>query len=163
MKIVLSVLSAFILVVLSGCAASGKSGPAIDIYPVTYSLAIQTDRHHIKDSKQEWSAFIESNKSKLLTQPVILAWTTSDGAKFARQAKKELIRLGVSSEYINEKEVESAAEQRFDFQVSVVEHRVVVPICEPIKVGTYHTGAGCYAESARWQSMVRPEKMSGSK
>ncbi|MEL0636583.1 hypothetical protein V6259_07355 [Marinomonas sp. TI.3.20] len=162
MRILISVFAVFLLIGVSGCtnSASGLNGPSIDVFPVTYRLALQTDKAHIRKSKQEWSDFIQQNKVMLQTQAVTLTWVTRSGAQFEKHAKQDLMILGVSPDNITESKLDSGFNQHFDFQVLVTQHKVVTPICQPFEVEDYNAAkTGCYVESARWQSMVRPERM----
>jgi hypothetical protein len=147
---------------LSGCTNTEqvRRGPVIDVFPVTYTLSLQTDKNNVIKSRQELASFIEANSEILFNQPVTLFWATQNGLKFKQEAKRELTALGVPSDNIQEQRIDGDANNHFDFQISVKQHKVVVPICKLAKVDNYDgVESGCYTESMRWQSMERPERM----
>lgn len=162
LKRALSVTAILAILSIVGCAPTSieRKGPEIDLYPVTHSLSLQSDVNYLKKSKSEWAKFADQHNTVLMNQPIELHWANSTGASLMRFVKKDLLSRGANLENISQVEMPEIRSERFDFQLRVTEYKVVTPICHLVKVSDYDsTSQGCYTESARWQSMVRPETM----
>lgn len=151
-----------ILVVLMGCSSgrADQPGPVIDVYPVYATLALQTDRQQQAKAQTRLETFLREQHSALVTQQIILYWSTSHGQRFAEKTMQKLRTLGVDPEHLRIKQVPSGFGQHFDFQMEILAHKVVVPVCPYAQVSRFgQEGSGCFTESMRWQSMVNPHKM----
>lgn len=147
---------------LMGCASGreDKPGPAIDIYPTVASLALQTDAIQKIKSNEALNMFMAQNHQALMTQEINLLWSTSQGKEFAQEAAAKLRLLGVEVNHLRIEKMASGFGQHFDFRLELLSHRVVAPVCQYVKIGQFgQEGKACFTESARWQSMVRPERM----
>ncbi|MCG3725520.1 hypothetical protein ACXHPE_01885 [Vibrio cincinnatiensis] len=151
-----------ILVALMGCSSgrADQPGPAIDVYPVYATLALQTDRQQQAKAQTRLEEFLREQHSVLVTQQIVLYWSTSHGERFAENTMQKLRTLGVAPEHVRMEKLPAGFGQHFDFQMEILSHHVVVPICPYAQVSRFgQEGSGCFTESLRWQSMVNPHNM----
>ncbi len=145
------------LVLMIGCVekVNERFGPEIDVYPVTFSIALSKS----KESDGKLSAFFDKYENEILNHGVKISWFSTKGKKWADKINKELLKNGVNKELIilsnEEKKV-----SHFDIKLSLVTHKVQVTTCEYANIGTIgNVSSGCFVENARWSSMVNPQKM----
>lgn len=151
-----------LLWVLIGCSSGrpDQSGPAIEVYPVLTSLALQTNRQQLAKAQTRLDDFLHEQHAALVTQQIVLYWHTPDGERFAIKTRQKLRSLGVASEQLRLEKSSNSFGQHFDFKVDILAHKVVVPVCPYAQVSRFgQEGTGCFIESSRWQSMVNPQKM----
>jgi hypothetical protein len=144
---------------LFGCAQiEDRKGSYVDIYPVDYRLSLHLEDATNAQSKRELDSFIEQYWSLITTQPVSLVATSKKGLQFAASTRRYLLTHGVEADHISmHKDI---GVSNYDFEMSVVQNKVVMPSCVYHAVGHYDQGDdGCYSENARWSSFVRPERM----
>jgi hypothetical protein len=147
------------LLALLGCAqVEDRKGTHIDIYPIDYRLSLHLEDATNSQSKRELDAFIEQYWSIITTQPISLIATSKKGIQFATATQRYLLTHGVESDHISIEKDLSVSD--YDFEMSILQNKVVTPSCHYHAVGQYDQGDdGCYSESARWSSFVRPERM----
>ncbi|WP_217543454.1 hypothetical protein [Vibrio metschnikovii] len=158
-NVIITLIALFSLI---GCSSgqAERPGPAIDVYPILTSLALQTNPQQQAEAQRALDDFIQAQHSALVTQQVILFSTSEQGERFANQVLSQLRRLGVAENNMHIEKTPLAANQQFDFKIQILSHQVVVPICSAAQISRLgHEGRGCYSESLRWQSMVNPHKM----
>ncbi|CED57501.1 hypothetical protein ACU5DF_07750 [Aliivibrio wodanis] len=158
-KTVLLVLAALSI---SGCAEhiSERNGTKVDVVPVTYSLSLKVKPEQFKSAEKELNIFLNEHKKLILTQKITLTWRTKLGKEWVNETQKRLLIKGVSEHNITVEQNRAGFGERFDYEIKVTVHKALLSVCQYPKVGHYgEPGDGCYSESARWQSMVNPEKM----
>lgn len=141
-----------------------REGATIEIVPVTYSLSVDINKNKVAAAWEELDQFVELNWDKVSTQAVVFTWYTSEGKTLAEQYHKHLLGKGVNRTQLSiQQAINYGQENPFDLQFKTVMNKVVVEVCDYPKVGNFGTyEGGCYADGARWQSMVNPEKMLSS-
>ncbi|WP_217521574.1 hypothetical protein [Vibrio metschnikovii] len=156
------ILGLMAVLTLVGCSSGQpeKSGPAIDVYPVSSSLALSTKLEQRVQAQQALDEFIAVHHQILVTQPVVLFSATERSDLFVEQVAKQLRRLGVATDKLSIIQQPFHPDVNIDFKIAVINHHVVVPLCSAAQISRFgQEGRGCYAESLRWQSMVNPQKM----
>lgn len=155
-----------IYLILSGCSimtpAPQAAGSSLQMVPVKQSLSLNADAEHMAQSKQKLERFIQQMGEDALTQRVALTWYSKDGDTLKQFAYDSLTRVGVSPSNIVTQDLSILYDplQRFDFTLSLVDYQVKTADCPANRVDDYYgAGNGCFLESARWKSMVRPERM----
>ncbi|MBJ7551479.1 hypothetical protein [Marinomonas ostreistagni] len=161
MKTLLILLSA-LSISLVGCSSvePSRNGPAIDIFPVEHNLSIKVSSTNLEAAKKQLALFIHQNKQILLTQTVKLDWRDNSAKTLFQFAKSHLLDLGVPPYRILESSTPSAAKNRFNFEIQVIQYQVSDRTCEEVISQDYFLADdGCFTENARWKSMVAPERM----
>lgn len=157
-----AVASTIIVLSLIGCTEriAERHGTQVDVVPVTYSLNLKINPKQQKSAEKELTQFLQEHKKLILTQNVNLTWRTKLGRKWAYKTEKRLLTAGVNADNISIEQHQAGFGERFDYEIEVTVHKALLNVCQYPKVGHYgEPGDGCYSESARWQSMVNPEKM----
>lgn len=147
---------------LVGCAETiqERDGAHLHIVPITntYHLTIKPKKErHAWDQLYE---YVEQQWNVIANEKVAIEWSSKAGKRMADKLSKQLQKDGISADMIVINQSESKQESHFDISVSTVKYKVVTELCDYTTIGqfgSYHDG--CYAENARWQSMVHPEKM----
>nr|WP_086940293.1 hypothetical protein [Thaumasiovibrio occultus] len=147
------------LLTLVGCTnqIDGYYTPVnMDVVTVRYQFEAKPANQSLSQHTQAVYAFVEDNRDMLLKEQVTLYWSGNTGKQLAIATHKRLLAIGVPPHQIK---VTSRA-ANVPLQILVDTHHVQVPICEPYVAEEIERGAfNCYTESARWSSMVHPEKM----
>ncbi|PJC86111.1 hypothetical protein CSW98_11095 [Vibrio sp. HA2012] len=148
---------------LTGCVdhIAERQGAEIQLVPVTYSIGISIKQGQEEKARQELDTYVQSHWNKVTTQNVRMLWYTGKGKTLADNYYRYLLGLGIDKTKLHLQEAPQGMELvPFDMQLQTVVHRAVVEVCDYEKIGNYGMSAqGCYTDSARWQSMVAPEKM----
>ncbi|EGU48897.1 putative lipoprotein [Vibrio ichthyoenteri ATCC 700023] len=155
-------LSGVLLASLIGCAEviKEREGAELQIVPITnsYHLTIKA-----KKDQQAWlqlQDYIEQHWDVLSVEEITIDWFSRRGKTLAMKLADKLQKEGISADMIHINQAKSERSDHFDLSLHTTKYKVVANVCDYPKVGEF--GAypeGCYAESARWQSMVHPEKM----
>ncbi len=88
------------LVALAGCTekVSEREGSSVDIYPVTYSIALDKPA---KSSKSKMlNEFIAEHETQLLHYGAEIQWFTKSGKSWANTVRKTLLLKGVPTNLI---------------------------------------------------------------
>ncbi|KLN63252.1 MULTISPECIES: hypothetical protein [Vibrio] len=146
------------LLVLSGCAenVSMREGQAIHTVPMTYTWSASFEPAGIDKAKQEVQKLIDHNWQIVASKGINLQWSTRLGKQFVISIRQGLLERGVESNQISlhQEQLDSGKDVAVEFHYT----KVITELCTPSKVGKFGTNAeGCFAENARWQSMVNPE------
>jgi|GEM_PF-2101735 len=147
---------------LSGCAdrVAARHGTQIDVVPVSYSLSLKIKPKQSQSAQHALNQFLIDNKKSVLTQHIDLIWNTKLGKSWAYKSKARLLKDGVNKKNITIIQGKAGFDARFDYQINITEHKVLLSVCRYPTNGHYNEALeGCYTESARWLSMVHPEKM----
>ncbi|WP_087023861.1 hypothetical protein [Thaumasiovibrio subtropicus] len=129
---------------------------AIDVIGVDYHYQGIEGSQSYKVQSQAMMAFMEQHKPLLLKEAVTVYWDGNQGKKLAKAAQQWMLKVGVPPMQISM----MAAELNSPLEIVIATHHVQVPLCQPVKAEALGAGAfNCYSESARWQSLVHPEKM----
>lgn len=147
---------------LTACTAieSQRKGPSVDVFPVMHTLLLNSKDNSFERSKELIIKNVEENNSLLVTHSVALNWSGETSKRLAEFAKQHLLSLGASSSNIKMTPSISDTGTHFDFEMKVLQYKVNTKICEVAKNHNFYTfDDGCYTESARWRSMVAPERM----
>lgn len=152
----------FFLLLLSGCAdrVAERRGTQLDVVPVSYSLSLKIKPKQNRSAEKELNQFLLDNKKLILTQHIELVWKTKIGKLWADKSKERLLNDGVNKKNISVIQGKAGFNGRFDYQINITVHKVLLTVC-PYPKNSHYSEAqdGCYTESARWQSMVNPQKM----
>lgn len=154
--------AAILLLSVSGCADSvhERRGTQLDVVPVSYSLNLKIKAQQNASAQQELQQFLLEHKKLVLSQPIELIWQTKMGKKWADKTQQQLLNDGVDRKNITLVQGDAGFNGRFDYQIKVTVHKVLLSVCPYFKNGHYSESLdGCYSDSARWQSMVNPQKM----
>ncbi|MGF1756106.1 hypothetical protein L4C33_21265, partial [Vibrio makurazakiensis] len=74
-----------------------------------------------------------------------------------------MVNKGVSGNLVSLKPTNSPDKRLFDLSVRYTKYKTITQVCTYESIDRFGYGeTGCYAENARWQSMVNPEKMLNS-
>ncbi|WED26085.1 hypothetical protein L3V77_13785 [Vibrio sp. DW001] len=138
-----------------------RKGAELQVVPITYTLNLSVKKNNEKAAWRELDQYVENNWNRIATQQLNFTWYTSTGNKLAEEYQKHLLSKGLNRNQIT---ITKGGLQEGgitkDLTFETVVNKVFSNICSYEKVGTFgKTESGCYAESARWQSMVNPEKM----
>lgn len=147
---------------LTACAehVAERRGTQVDVVPVIYSLSLKIASEQQESAEKELDLFLQENNSIVLTQNIELIWYSEAGENLANNTHKKLLKKGVSDNNIKFVQGDRRDVNRFDYEINLIVHKVLLEVCQNPKVTHYgRPGDGCYTESARWQSMVNPEKM----
>lgn len=151
---------------LSGCAekVAERGGSSVDLVPLTYSLSLNITNENEKESDRKINHFIHKHWLQLRDQPIDIEIGSNLAIRMSEKIQSQLIENGVSPDNIViHKQIESP-DFSFNFTLSYQIHHVLIERCDYARVGRYQdTRLGCYADSARWHSMVHPEKMIADK
>jgi hypothetical protein len=152
--------------VLSGCVEhiAERRGAEIQVVPVTYTIGISIKKGQDEKARQELDEYVRSHWQKVTTQKVNILWYTEPGKALAASYYQYLLEQGVSKDDLMLSQAPANMRQApFDMKLQTVVNRSVVEVCDYEKIGNFgQTRYGCYTDSARWQSMVRPERMLSS-
>ncbi|UGA54219.1 hypothetical protein [Vibrio sp. VB16] len=139
---------------------SERRGAELQVVPITYTLNLSVKKNKEKAAWRELDQYVENNWDRIATQQLIFTWYTSTGNKLAEDYQKHLLSKGLNRNQITISKGVIQEELAKDLTFETVVNKVFSSICSYEKVGTFgKTESGCYAESARWKSMVNPEKM----
>lgn len=147
---------------LSACAehVAERRGTQVDVVPVIYSLSLKMAPEQKNSAEKELDLFLQENNSIVLTQNIELIWYSEVGENLANNTYKKLLKKGVNDKNIKFIQGDRSDVNRFDYEINLIVYKVLLEVCQNPKVTHYgRPGDGCYTESARWQSMVNPEKM----
>lgn len=147
---------------LTACAehVAERRGTQVDVVPVIYSLSLKIAPEQKESAEKELDLFLQENNSIVLTQNIELIWYSEVGEYLANNTHKKLLKKGVSDKNIKFIQGGRRDVNRFDYEINLIVHKVLLQVCQNPKVTHYgRPGDGCYTESARWQSMVNPENM----
>ncbi|MGF1762018.1 hypothetical protein [Aliivibrio kagoshimensis] len=146
---------------LFGCAehVAERSGSDVDLYPITYTLNLKINPKHVSRAEEELTEYLEQHWDLVTTQPMSMVWRSDLGEALINKTVKQLRKQGLDTKSIQINEELVELDQRFDFQLTITQYRVLVDRCEYTKIGHYsRTDEGCFSNGARWQSMVNPER-----
>ena len=148
-----------LVIALSSCTnAFDRKGTYVDLYPVEYKMGLDLTNVSQKNASIQLDSFIEQYWTLLVTQPVELLASTPRGLAMAKNTKDKLLKRGIEPTNIILKQELSVSE--YDFEMSIVKYNVVTPQCAYSTLRDYDQGSvGCNVESARWSSIIRPERM----
>ena len=148
---------------LSGCAEhiAERDGAQIQVVPVTYSLGVTIKKGKQDKAREQLDNYAKTHWDKVTTQMVNLVWYTKAGKMLANNYADYLLEQGVDKNKLTVTEAANVVHnQHFDLKFETIVNRTIVEVCGYEKIGNYgQTKDGCYADAARWQSMVNPEKM----
>ncbi|MGX9418271.1 hypothetical protein ACWU4D_13050 [Vibrio sp. WJH972] len=148
-------------IALTGCSyhnAVDRQGTYVDLYPVEYAMGFDLKNVSQKSAAAQLDAFIDEYWAFVITQPVELLASTPRGLVLAKKTKTALLKKGIEPASISLLHEPSVSQ--YDFKMSIIKHSVDTPQCEYSTLRAYdHGSTGCFVESARWSSMVRPERM----
>lgn len=150
---------------LSGCAehVSERYGTEIQVVPVTYSIDVEIKDKKSKEAWNELDDYVKKHWDMVATQMVSIYWNSKSGKQLAEKYAKYLLSQGIDSHklFVQESRKGSSAPQfKQDLRLETVVNKAIVSTCGYESIGNFGVEAnGCYAEGARWQSMVNPEKM----
>ncbi|WP_067100865.1 hypothetical protein [Marinomonas atlantica] len=166
MKTIKAFVIAPLIMTLTACSIMDplphKKGPSVQIMPVTNAVSVNADSDHIEQSKQKLMIVVQQLGQQIKTQKVMLTWYSSEGEILKHFMQSYLQKMGVSATNVVLEDLSLRYNplQRFDFTLSVVDYQVATADCKDNSIDSfYQTGNGCFIESARWNSMVNPEKM----
>ncbi|MCG9577319.1 hypothetical protein L1D14_13865 [Vibrio tubiashii] len=151
------------LFVLGGCAetVSTREGQAIHTVPMVYTWSASFEKMGLESAKQDIRTLINKNWDLVANKGLELQWSTNRGKQLATSLRQELIERGVDAKQISFSQ-ESIGNNK-DVAVRFHYTKVVTELCTPSKIGQFGAySEGCFAENARWQAMVNPEKMLSS-
>lgn len=158
MKTILGLSLISILMVLAGCAdVQGRKGTDITIYPVAYQMNVDSNSIDARQLERQMTAFVNNYWSVIATQSVRLTVFNEDGMVLANKVQAQLVHKGVDKDRIV---IESRQqESEYDLEMTVLRHVVKTQACRYHNVMDYYAAQdGCTVESARWKSMVNPER-----
>jgi hypothetical protein len=148
-----------LVLALTSCAGVvDRQGTQVDLYPVEYAVGFDLADVSQKQADKQLESFIDQYWALIITQPVELLATTPQGLMLATQTRRNLLKRGIQPENIVLKHQTSVSPH--DFKMSIIQYEVVTPRCTYSTLNNYDAGAeGCFVESARWSSIIRPERM----
>ncbi|MCG7497035.1 hypothetical protein MHO82_09170 [Vibrio sp. Of7-15] len=158
----LALILAACFLVLSGCAdyVGESRGAQIEVVPVTYSMSLKVKPDQQDKARAKLDGFINEHWQYVSSQGATIVWRTKSGKEVADMYYKQLLSRGVSQDKLSIEQGDAGFGARFDLELKTTVHKSILPICDYPRVGHYSELArGCFSESARWQSMVNPEKM----
>ncbi|WP_434355108.1 hypothetical protein NF212_09825 [Parasalinivibrio latis] len=140
-------------VVMVGCTHQFY-GPELTVTEVKQQWVVTSDQA----TPAEVYRLLESEKSSLLTYPVMIYWDTPKGKTLAHKARSRLLKLGADNRQIT-------LQQGTEFDtVLVIEtrtHQVKAKPCPKrgIAIAEFEpvTQLGCEIEEMRWKSMTHPD------
>lgn len=144
---------------LTSCAdVMDRQGTQIDLYPVEYAVGFDLADVSQKQADKQLKTFIDQYWSLIITQPVELVATTPQGFIMAKRTQASLLKLGIQPENVSL--IQQTNISPHDFKMSIVKYEVITPQCRYRSLQNYDLGSdGCFVESARWSSIIRPERM----
>lgn len=148
--------------ILTGCADHvGESrGAQLEVVPVTYSMSVKVKPDQQDKALEKLDGFIDEHWQYVSSQGATIIWRTKSGKYVAEVYYKQLLSRGVSQDKLIIEQGDAGFGARFDLELKMTVHKSVLPVCDYPRVGHYsEITRGCFSESARWQSMVNPEKM----
>lgn len=155
-----SLLIAAAAIGLSACAEviTLREGSSVQVVPMTYTWAVSLDSKGTNQAQQEIEQIISNNWQLVANKGVSISWATSAGKKLAHSIEQALIQQGVDGNKVAVAQELLPYSQ--DIRVQFNHAQVVTQSCTPVVTGSFgKKHGGCYAENARWHSMVNPEKM----
>lgn len=149
---------------LTACAEhiAERNGTEIQIVPVTYAIDVEIKANKTTKAWQELNSYAEKHWDILTTQSVNIYWKSKQGKALADKFAEHLLSQGVDNKKLHVLPLNEDSNSNFahDLRLETVVNRVVTNTCGYEMIGNFGREAnGCYAEGARWQSMVNPEKM----
>ncbi|RTZ15592.1 hypothetical protein EJ063_10970 [Vibrio aquaticus] len=145
---------------LSACAEviTLREGSSVQVVPMTYTWAVSLDSKGTNQAQQEIEKIMSNNWPLVANKGVSISWATSAGKKLADAIEQALIQQGVDGNNVTVTQETLPYSQ--DIRVQFNEAQVVTQSCTPVVIGSFgKKHGGCYAENARWHSMVNPENM----
>ncbi len=137
-----------------------RRGAELQVVPITYTLNLSVKQNNVKAAWRELDQYVDKNWDRISAQQLSFTWYTSTGNKLAEDYQKHLLSKGLNRNQITISKGVRQEDLAIDLTFETIVNKVFSSICNYEKVGTFgKTESGCYAESARWQSMVNPEKM----
>lgn len=152
----------FCVIGLNACVdvIGERRGAELQVVPITYTLNLSIKQDNEKAAWRELDQYVENNWDRIATQQLSFTWYTSAGSKLAEDYQKQLLSKGLNRNQITITKGVTPEGIAKDLTFETVVNKVFSNVCSYEKVGTFgKTESGCYAESARWKSMVNPEKM----
>ncbi|MCL9780814.1 hypothetical protein M9194_05090 [Vibrio sp. S4M6] len=143
------------VIAVTGCAehVNERSGSNVDVFPVTYSLALTKPSPFLQQ-------FIDSHFNVILEHGVTIETFSSVGKRWAMSVRKDLVKRGVEPKSIKILPGISKDDDRFDLSISTTNYTTQVQQCGYYGIGDVEdTASGCFVENSRWISMVNPQKM----
>ncbi|MBW3694703.1 hypothetical protein EK599_03295 [Vibrio sp. T187] len=156
----LGVVSLVLAGVLSGCAekVQERQGQAINVVPIEHQVSFKAQS--VSKTEAEIRQFVDNNVAVLLEKGTTLTWHGGKGKELARFTRTYMQGKGINHSLIAIQEAKSDIQHAFDLSLAYTEFQVVSQVCSYESIDHFgHGETGCYAENARWQSMVNPEKM----
>lgn len=147
-------------VLLIGCVSNPHTvkGTVVSVIPVDYQYRI--DIKDQKQSREDIQAFIDVNRTALLSQPVHLGWTGKKGKSEALFVQKWLLNQGAISGNITLAEIQVAKQTSNSIEIQTSKYEVKTPDCGYVEIEQFGMRTdGCTVSSMRWQSMVYPQKL----
>lgn len=150
-------------VLLSGCAekVTPREGKSVHVVPVHKSWSAVVTSTNTQKVQSEVFERAEQNFEQIAQKGVVISFS-SKGQTVASQLNRWLVEQGVSPNKVDM--VKQVSSQPYDIQLQFQEYLVVTEPCSSTQIGTYGFNEdGCYADNARWQSMVNPNAMINTK
>lgn len=144
---------------MTGCAekVTMREGQSVHLVPVNKAWSSVVTASNTQQVKADVFDIASNNLSEIAQKGVVVSYS-AQGQTIANQLKRWLIKQGVASKKIDM--VKVIPSSSYDIQLQFNEFLVVTESCTPTQVGTYGFNEdGCYADNARWQSMVNPNTM----
>ncbi len=146
---------------MTGCSnqINGHYTPMdIDLVSVNYHYESLTPAHSYSQQSKAMMLFMEQHKKLMLNDKVYVNWQGQQGKTLATSAQQWMLKAGVPPDYITLR----PTEQTLPIEIIIETHHVQVPLCQAAQAERIEAGSvNCYTESARWQSIVNPERMLG--
>ncbi|MDB1123130.1 hypothetical protein [Vibrio algarum] len=152
----------FSALVLSACVdkIAERNGVQLQVVPITYSLDLSVKKEKNDAAWRELDQYVENNWEKIVSQQLTFTWYSDTGKKLAEDYQKHLLSKGINRNQITLSQGILQEDMTKDLKFEIIVNKVFSEVCGYEKSGTFDNSVGgCYAESARWQSMVNPEKM----
>lgn len=145
--------------ILTGCAekVTMREGQSLHLIPVSKAWSSVINSSNAQKVKSDLFELADKNLQQIAQKGVVVAYSAK-GQTLATELNRWLVAQGVASKKIILTNVTSLGV--YDIQIQFHEYQVVTESCSPTQIGTYGFNEdGCYAENARWQSMVNPNAM----
>lgn len=146
--------------VLAGCSERvvERQGADITLVPVTQTLTLSVPGRSLEGAEKEIEQFISQNFASIEAKGVSVAWSGSQGKRLFAHAKQYAAQFGLRPDTFTVQQAQLSESDSIRFVLT--EYKVVAPVCSYQQVGKFGWNeSSCFTDSARWQSMVNPEKM----
>ncbi|MDG3085992.1 hypothetical protein P7F88_07735 [Vibrio hannami] len=150
---------------LVACAerVAERHGTNIQVVPITYSIDVEIKNNKNQIAWNELDEYVRKHWDLVATQNVSIYWNSKSGKALADKYADYLLSQGIDSHkllVLKSREDGSTPQFKQDLRLETVVNKAVVSTCGYEAIGGFGVESnGCYAEGARWQSMVNPEKM----